>query len=110
MLTSIKPRNPTAIAARVLSFPLEHSTAQPIFLTFDFRAGGQCIDVLFPEIAACFGTDVTPKAIREQVSKTFKVGAKLQLDARAQGLDPKDVDLVEALKGSTTRRKGTMTL
>lgn len=62
---------------------------------------------LLPEMAAYFGSDATPVAISQQFAKTYRAGAKLQQEARTQGLDPKDCDFENGLKGVThSKNKG----
>jgi hypothetical protein len=45
----------------------------------------------YTEIAECFGSDATAGGIRFQFSTTFKQNAKKINDARAKGMDCKDL-------------------
>ncbi|RDW83019.1 hypothetical protein BP5796_04510 [Coleophoma crateriformis] len=69
----------------------------PQYLEISAKAG--------KEVSKCFGSDATAVAISQQFQKTFKAGAKLQLDALARGKDPKDADFENGLKGVTSSRK-----
>ncbi|RDW71480.1 hypothetical protein BP6252_08043 [Coleophoma cylindrospora] len=69
----------------------------PQYLEISAKAG--------KEVSRCFGSDATAIAIAQQFQKTFKAGAKLQLDALARGKDPKDADFENGLKRVTSVRK-----
>jgi len=56
------------------------------------------IDDLHAEISSIMGSDTTPNGIKFQFTDRFRPIAKRQLDMKASGLDPKDVNL-DSVKG-----------
>jgi hypothetical protein len=48
------------------------------------------------EISSIMGSDTTPNGIKFQFTDRFRPIAKRQLDMKAAGLDPKDVNLDSA--------------
>lgn len=85
---------------------LEAFSLLTLHVSLMFKQVGQFID-FFPEIQQCFGSDATAGGIQFQFSTRIRADVRLVKDARAKGIDCKDIKLSwanESSKGGKGRK------
>lgn len=80
---------------------LESSPLLILFYTFSLCSSkSKCSLILLPEIQQCFGSDAIAGGIKFQFVTRIKADVNLIKNARANGIDCKDIKLSGANEGS----------